>query len=84
LEYFQTAQKLNQQQAQWSLYLSQFDFLLHHKLRRSMGKSDALSRCADHGDWSGDNKDITLLQLELFAIHALKGLTVEGEEWDIL
>jgi hypothetical protein len=61
LEYFCTAQKLNWQQAQWSLYLSQFDFSLHHKPGRSMGKPDALSQCADHGDGSGDNKDITLL-----------------------
>jgi hypothetical protein len=49
-----------------------------------MGKPDALSRCADHGDGSGDNNDITLLQPELSVIRALKGLTVEGEEWDIL
>jgi hypothetical protein len=49
-----------------------------------MGKLDALSRHADHGDGSGDNKDITLLRQELFAIHALKGLTVEGEKQDIL
>jgi hypothetical protein len=31
LEYFRTAQKLNWRQAQWSLYLSRFDFLLYHK-----------------------------------------------------
>jgi hypothetical protein len=49
-----------------------------------MGKPDALSRCADHGDGSGDNKDITLLHPELFVICALEGLTVEGEEWDII
>jgi hypothetical protein len=49
-----------------------------------MGKPDALSQHADHGDGSRDNKDITLLQLELFAICAVKGLTVEGEEQDIL
>jgi hypothetical protein len=49
-----------------------------------MGKPDALSRQADHGDRSGDNKDITLLRPELFVICALKGLTVEGEEQDIL
>jgi hypothetical protein len=84
LEYFWTAQKLNWQQAQWSLYLSRFDFLLHHKPGRSMGKLDALSQCADHGDGSRDNKDITLLRPELFAICALEGLTVEGEEQDIL
>jgi hypothetical protein len=32
LEYFQVAQELNHQQARWSLYLSCFDFTLHHKL----------------------------------------------------
>ena len=30
LEYFMTAKKLNRQQARWSLYLSCFDFSLHH------------------------------------------------------
>jgi hypothetical protein len=32
LEYFWVAQKLNHRQAHWSLYLSCFDFTLHHKL----------------------------------------------------
>jgi hypothetical protein len=49
-----------------------------------MGKPDALSQHADHGDGSGDNKVITLLHPELFVICALEGLTVEGEERDIL
>jgi hypothetical protein len=31
LEYFQVTKKLNQCQARWSLYLSRFDFTLHHK-----------------------------------------------------
>jgi hypothetical protein len=31
LEYFQVAQTLNHRQARWSLYLSRFDFTLHHK-----------------------------------------------------
>jgi hypothetical protein len=31
LEYFRVAQKLNCRQARWSLYLSRFDFTLHHK-----------------------------------------------------
>jgi hypothetical protein len=83
LEHFWTAQKLNRQ-AQWPLNLSWFDFLLHHKPGKSMGKPDALSQHVDHGDGSRDNKDITLLQPELFAICALEGLIVEGEEQDIL
>jgi hypothetical protein len=48
LEYFRMAQKLNCQQARWSLYLSRFDFTLHNKPGQSMGKPDALSRRADH------------------------------------
>ena len=43
LEYFMTAKKLNRRQARWSLYLSRFDFSLHHRPGRSMGKADALS-----------------------------------------
>jgi hypothetical protein len=31
LEYFRVAQKLNCWQACWSLYLSRFDSMLHHK-----------------------------------------------------
>jgi len=43
LEYFQTSWKLNWRQARWSLYLSRFDFTLHHCPGKSMGKPDALS-----------------------------------------
>ena len=63
-----TAKKLNCQQARWLLYLSRFDFSMHHRLGRSMGKADALSRRADHGDGSKDNEDVVLLDLGLFAI----------------
>jgi len=49
LEYFCVTQKLNCHQAQWSLYLSRFNFTLHHKPGCSMGKPDALSHHADHG-----------------------------------
>jgi hypothetical protein len=43
LEYFMTAKKLNHRQAQWSLYLSRFDFMMHHRLGTSMGNCDTLS-----------------------------------------
>ena len=49
-----------------------------------MGKADALSWCADHGDGSGDNKEVELLDPGLFAIRALEGWIAEGEEKDIL
>jgi len=44
LQYFMTAKKLNQRQARWSLLLAWFDFIMHHRPVKSMGKMDALSR----------------------------------------
>jgi len=84
LEYFMSAKQLNRRQARWSLYLARFDFLLHHKPGKSMGKPDALSRHADHGTGEGDNSDITLLTPKFFAVRALEGLEVAGAEVDIL
>jgi hypothetical protein len=84
LKYFMTAKKLNRRQARWSLYLSRFDFVMHHRPGKSMGKCDTLSRQADHGNGADDNRDITLLRPEFFAIRALEGITVEGAERDIL
>ena len=62
-----TAKQLNQRQARWSLYLAQFDFLLHHKPRKSMGKPNMLSQRADHRTGSGDNSNIMFLTPKLFA-----------------
>jgi hypothetical protein len=49
-----------------------------------MGKPDALSRWADHGSGQGDNDNLTLLAPELFRIHALTGVRLEGDERNIL
>jgi transposase InsO family protein len=49
-----------------------------------MGKPDALSRRADHRSGQGDNDNLTLLAPELFWIHALAGVRLEGEERNIL
>jgi hypothetical protein len=49
-----------------------------------MGKSDALSRRADHGDGSEDNRDLTLLTPNIFTVRALEGLEPVGQEWDLL
>jgi hypothetical protein len=84
LEYFMSAKQLNRRQARWSLYLARFDFLLHHKPGKSMGKPDALSRRADHGTGEDDNSDITLLTPKFFAVRALEGLQTVGPEVDIL
>src|SRR6202161_2021483 len=84
LEYFMTSKKLNRRQARWSLLLARFDFILHHRPGTSMGKSDALSRRADHGSGSSDNDNMTLLTPDLFAIRTLEGIEIFGEEKDIL
>jgi hypothetical protein len=49
-----------------------------------MGKPDALSRQADHRSGQGDNDNLTLLAPELFRIHALAGIRLEGDERSIL
>src|SRR5260221_1536032 len=80
LSYFREAHKLNHHQAQWSLYLSRFDFVLTHKPRRQMGRPDALSRWADHPRGADDNADFTLLTPEVFELRATEAVTLEGEE----
>jgi hypothetical protein len=49
-----------------------------------MGKPDALFRWADHGSGQGNNNNLTLLAPELFRIHALAGVRLEGDERNIL
>ena len=58
-----TSQKLNQRQARWVLYLSQFDFTLKHVPGKSIEKADGLSR---RPDWQkgveNNNKDQMLIK----------------------
>ena len=65
LEYFMKAQKLNQRQARWALYLSRFDFTLKHILESKIEKADSLSR---RPDWEvgveRDNENETLVKPE--------------------
>jgi len=68
----------------YSFTLARFDFVMHHRPSKTMGKSDALSRRADHGSGSDDNQDITLLTPNFFAVWATEGLEVVGEERDLL
>jgi hypothetical protein len=49
-----------------------------------MGKPDALSRPADHRSRQGDNDNLILLVPELFQIHVLAGIRLEGNEHNIL
>ena len=72
LEYFMTAKKLNRRQARWSLFLSRFDFTLHHRPGKNSMKPDALSRRPDHGKGENDNDNVILLKPAYFKIQALK------------
>jgi len=49
-----------------------------------MGKPDALSRRADHGNGALDNKNIVLLRPEFLAVRALEGVELAGVEQKIL
>jgi hypothetical protein len=86
LEYFMTAKKLNRRQARWSLFLSRFNFTLHHRPGKQSLKPDLLSRRSDHGKGENDNSDIVLLKPEFFQIQALKQghILLTGEESDLL
>jgi len=49
-----------------------------------MGKLDALSRRANHGNGALDNENIVLLQPEFLAVHALEGVELTSIEQKIL
>ena len=68
LEYFMTAKKLNQRQAHWSLLLAWFDFVMHHRPSKTMGKSNTPSWRSDHGSGAKDNDNMVLLTPDSFAI----------------
>ena len=66
LTYSQSAQKLNQQQAQWSLLLSKYDIKLVHLPGSKMILSDTLSWWPDFvPEKDTDNEDIVLLPDQL-------------------
>jgi hypothetical protein len=73
LEYFMKAQNLTRRQARWALFLSRFDFTLHHKPGKLSTKPDALSRRADHfKSDADDNLARTVLKPEQIRIMATK------------
>ena len=49
-----------------------------------MGKPDALSCHADHDDGTGDNQDVLLLKPHHFVVAALSGVSISGEEVEIV
>jgi len=84
LEYFMKAQKLNQKQARWLLYLSRFDFVLKHVAGKSMGRADSLSRRVDWAEGvEKDNENQVMLKKEWLEVRAMEQL-VEGPEKEIV
>jgi len=83
LEYFMKAQKLNQRQARWALYLSRFDFTLKHVPGTKIGKTDGLSRRLDWKvDVDRDNKNQVVIKDNW--IHSLQKVVIEGLEVEML
>ena len=73
LTYFKAAQKLTRRQARWALYLTRFNYTLHHKPGKTMQAEDPLSRRPDHEEGVNlDNRDQILLKPEFFAIQAVE------------
>ena len=66
LTYFRTAQKLNRQQAWWSLFLSEFNLNLDHTPGSRMIQSDTLFQWPDHITDEIDNNDIIVLPDDIF------------------
>ena len=78
------AQKLNQRQARWSLYLSRFDFVLKYVAGKSMRRADSLSRRVDWAERvERDNENQVMLKEEWLEVRAMEQL-VEGLEKEIV
>ena len=76
--YFCTAQKLNDRQARWSLYLSEFNIKLIHVPGTKMIQSNALSKRPDHGiDESTGKEEQVLLPDNLF----INLLDIDLQNW---
>jgi len=78
------AQKLNQRQVRWLLYLSRFDFALKHVAGKSMRRADSLS---ERVDWvervERDNENQVILKKEWLEVRVMEQL-VEGLEQEIV
>ena len=73
LEYFMKAQKLNQRQARWALYLSRFDFASKHVAGKSIEQVDSLSRRTDWAEEvERDNKNQVMLKKKWLEIRVIE------------
>ena len=77
------AQKLNQRQARWALYLFRFNFTLKHVPETKMGKTDGLSRRPNWKVGVEKNNDNQILIKDNW-IHSLEKVVIERPKVDIL
>ena len=79
------AQKLNQRQAKWVLYLSRFNFMLKHIPGSKMGKANSLSR---RPDWEvgvkKDNENEMLVKPEWLKVRRTKVVEIIVDGVDLL
>jgi len=84
-KYFMKAQKLNQRQARWALYLSRFNFMLKHVPGSKIGKADSLSKKLD---WEirvkKDNEDETLVKPEWLEVRRAEAVEIIVDGVDLL
>ena len=83
LEYFMKAQKLNQRQARWALYLSRFNFTLKYVAGSKMGKADGLSKRADWKVGIDKNNENQIFIKDQW-IRNMYEVVVEGPEVEIV
>ena len=71
LRYFATTKVLNRRQSRWSMILSEFDFIIHHRRGSLSGCPDALSPKLEDGIRLGDEvsrrQKATMLDQSLFS-----------------
>ncbi|QRW26175.1 Retrotransposable element Tf2 protein [Rhizoctonia solani] len=65
LEYWMQARTFNRRHARWRIFLSDFNFEIHYRPGKQLGKPDALSRRADYVD-TPPNPEV-MLPAEVFA-----------------
>ncbi|KAF8749324.1 hypothetical protein RHS01_10132 [Rhizoctonia solani] len=77
LEYWMQARTFNQRHARWRIFLSDFNFEIHYRPGKQLGKPDALSRRADYVESTQDPE--VMLPAKVFANTSKEELEIVTE-----
>ncbi|QRW17417.1 Retrotransposable element Tf2 protein [Rhizoctonia solani] len=77
LEYWMQARTFNRQHARWRIFLSDFNFEIHYRPGKQLGKPDALSRQSDYVD--NPSEPEVMLPAEVFANTSQEELEIVTE-----